>query len=160
MAPLSLVVVHHHRVDAEKYGLRLLEPETPKEKTEQQPAEEPDPGPPKGPEEAFDRVRGCHVVGPGFDGSSVAFVRPEFVEANQVATRAVQKKTEELVEEGDDSKTLCALAHPTEKANEVGKDPDVMQVAAEESQAPPAGQGIGRNGYGVEMGPLCVARRE
>jgi hypothetical protein len=77
-----------------------------------------------------------------------------------VATRAVQEETEELVEEADDSKTLCALAHPTEKANEVGKDSDVMQVAAEESQAAPTGQGIGSNADGIETGLLSVARRE
>jgi hypothetical protein len=160
VAPLGLVVVHHHGVDAEEYGLRLLELEAPEEEVEQQPAEQPDPGPPEGPEEAFDRVRGGHVIAPGLDSGGVALVRSELIEADQVATRAVQKETEELVEEADDSKPLCAPAHRAKKAIEVAKESDVIQVAAEESQAAPAGQGIGGNGDGVEMGPLGVARRE
>jgi len=158
VADLCLVVVHHHSVDAKAYDLRPLDLETPHEELQQQPPEQPDPRPAEGPEKTFHRVRRRHVRKPDLDGSGVALVPLEFIEVHQVATRAVHEETAQLVQEADDSKSLRALAHSTEKANEVGKDPDVVQVAAEQSQATPTGQGVGSNADGIETGLLSVAR--
>ena len=66
----------------------------------------------------------------------------------------------ELVKERGHSKPFGVLAHRAKEAMEVGKDLDVTQVAAEESQATPARQRVGSDLDGVEAGRGKLARGE
>ena len=160
VAFLGLVVVHDHGVDAEDHGRRRFELEAPKEEVQEQAAEEPDPGPREGCQEALDGVGGGHVAGLGLNGRGVALVFRELIEADQMPARAIQKETEDLVEEGGHRKPFRVLAHRAEKAIEVGEYLDVTQVAAEESQATSASQGVGSDLNTIEQEWGGIARRE
>ena len=96
--------------------------------------------------------------GLGLNRRGVALVFCEFIEADQMSTRAVQKVTEELVEEGSHRKPFRVLAHRAEKAIEVGEYLDVTQVAAEESQATSASQGVGSDLNTIEQEWGGIAR--
>ena len=100
--------------------------------------------------------------GLGLNRRGVALVFCELIEADQMSARAVQKVTKELVEEGSHRKPFRVLAHPlsAEKAIEVGEYLDVTQVAAEESQATSASQGVGSDLNTIEQEWAGIARRE
>jgi len=93
----------------------------------------------EGSQETLDGVGGSHLAGLGLNDSRVALVLPELIEPDQVPAGAVQKEAEELVEESGHGKPFGAFAHRAKKPIDVGKDLDGPQVAAEESQATPAG---------------------
>lgn len=65
------------------------------------------------------------MTGLGLNSRGVAFVFSDLIEADQMSTGAIQKETEELVEERRRGQAFRVLAHRAEKAIEVGEYLDV-----------------------------------
>jgi hypothetical protein len=135
VALLRLVVVHHHRVDAEHDHLRpgLLEP--PEEELLQDPAKAPVLRSAEGPEEALHGVRGGQALRYGFDRAGVARVLLQRVEVDQVPARAVEEEAERLLEQLRGRQSLRVLANRAEHPPQFGENPDASQVAGEEGEA-------------------------
>ena len=158
VAGVGLVVVHDHGVDAEDHDGWGLQLETPEEQVQEQATEEPDPGPPEGPKEALDGVRRGHLARLGLDHCRVALILLQLIEADKMPRGAIEEETEELVEESRHWKPFRALAHRAEQAIEVREDLEVTYVAAEQSQATPARQRVGRDLNTIEQRWDSIAR--
>lgn len=142
MALRGLVVFHDHGVDVQLNDTRCGDREPPVEKLLKQPWKKIDSLRGKGLVEPLDGVRGGHVLRGGFDDGGVARVLGQGVEVRQMATGAVEKKIEHLLEQLINGRAFWVLAHGAEEAVKMRKKIDAAQGANEGVEPGPAGQAI------------------
>ena len=151
-APLGIVVIHNHGIQAEDDEVGIFKLEAPEEKPQEEVAEEEDPGEGEGIEEAFYGVGGGKFL--GLDGEGVGGVVLEVVEEGEVSGGAVGKEAEELEEDGEDVEGLGIFADGAEKSLDNRGNMDVFDVFSKEVESGAGGKiFVG----GLDLGDLeCI----
>src|SRR6056297_1722802 len=152
MAPLGIVIVHHHGINAQFDHIRLFDLQAPNEKLLQQTPEQENPGPGKRIEKAFHLVRRSHLFDIGLNGSSIALISGELVKIDQMPAGAVCHEAENLLKKFEYIRAFSAFAHRPEEPIQKAKNFNLMQICDKETQPGSSGQPVGSCLHGADFG--------
>ncbi len=96
---VSIIVIHHHRVDTEPDYLRLLNAHSPQEHGAKHLAKHPHSHDRDRAEKSFDRVGGDHAVLGGLDRTGISRVLSQTIKAPQVQIGTIDEEAENLMED-------------------------------------------------------------
>ena len=139
----GIIIIHDHRINTQFDDIGSDDPQAPKKKRLQQPAEQKHPRPGKSLEEPFDLMRRGHVCAIGLDAAGISVILTKLVEIGQPSAGAVDKKAQHLLEKFCNRQAFAVLADRTEPAIEPIENLDAVQIGHEQGQACSAGQPIG-----------------
>jgi len=139
----GIVIIHDHRINTQFDDIGLDEPQAPKKKGLQQPAEQKHPRPGKSLEESFDLMRRSHVFQIRLDASGISAILGKLVEIGQTAAGAIDKKTQHLLEKFCDRQAFTILTDRTKPAIKLIENLNAVQICNEQGQARSAGQPVG-----------------
>lgn len=152
VATPRLIVVEDHRVHAQDDDRRLCYTQSPEKEFLQQAAEQKDSRPPERPKEPLEGVRGDHRLRHRFDRRRIAGIPTEPVEIDHVTAGAVDKKTDQLLENLKYREPLSVFSQRTEQPLQVGLDPYTAQIPYEQRETTAASERISRYGNVVDLG--------
>jgi hypothetical protein len=147
----GIIIIHHHRVDPQlnQPGLRKLQP--PQEELLKEVPEEPYAIPREPREESLHRSPGQHGLPFRLDRCRIPRISLQRVEVGKTPAGAIQKETEQLLEDFRHGLSLAVFSDAPEQPLKMGKDVNALKISYKKGETATGGQSIRSHLNGINL---------